>query len=174
MCARSLQLRSTLATPWTVACQAPLSMGILQVGILEWDAVPSSRGSFWPRDWTVFPVLAGGFFTTSATSEAQRQRRSSEETIVQLWGRVLVPPQGIHRMISLSSLQNWTPPAPWLAPHQMEEVSILNSRDYSLMASRSSSRDHQVVQWLRLCLPKQGTWVRSLVGEQRSYMLWDN
>ena len=26
----------TLVTPWSVACQDPLSMGILQAGILEW------------------------------------------------------------------------------------------------------------------------------------------
>jgi len=31
--------------PWTVACQAPLSVGILQGRILEWVAMPSSRGS---------------------------------------------------------------------------------------------------------------------------------
>ena len=35
----------TLATPQTVAFQAPLSMGILQARILEWVAMPSSRGS---------------------------------------------------------------------------------------------------------------------------------
>ena len=33
-------------TPWTVACQAPLSMGILQVRILVWVAMPFSRGIF--------------------------------------------------------------------------------------------------------------------------------
>ena len=38
------------APPWTVACQAPLSMGILQVRIQEWLAIPSSRGSSQPRD----------------------------------------------------------------------------------------------------------------------------
>ena len=32
-------------TPWTVACQAPLSMEILQARILEWAALPSSRFS---------------------------------------------------------------------------------------------------------------------------------
>ena len=26
--------------------------GILQARILEWVAIPSSRGSFWPRNWT--------------------------------------------------------------------------------------------------------------------------
>ena len=33
------------ATLWAVARQAPLSVGILQARILEWGAVPSSRGS---------------------------------------------------------------------------------------------------------------------------------
>ena len=33
------------ATLWIVACQAPLPMGILQARILEWVAMPSSRGS---------------------------------------------------------------------------------------------------------------------------------
>ena len=31
---------------------SPLSMGILQARILEWVAMPSSRGSSWPRDRT--------------------------------------------------------------------------------------------------------------------------
>ena len=31
-------------TSWTVACQAPLSMGIPQAGILKWVAMPSFRG----------------------------------------------------------------------------------------------------------------------------------
>ena len=41
-------------------------MGILQVRILEWVAMPSSRGPSQPREWTrvfyVLPALAG-FFT---------------------------------------------------------------------------------------------------------------
>ena len=40
----------TLATPRTVAHQAPLSMGILQARRLEWVAMPSSRGSSQTRD----------------------------------------------------------------------------------------------------------------------------
>ena len=35
-----------LAALWTVACQAPLSMRILQARILEWVAMPSSREIF--------------------------------------------------------------------------------------------------------------------------------
>ena len=37
-------------TLWTLAHQALLSMGILQARILEWAAMPSSRGSSQPRD----------------------------------------------------------------------------------------------------------------------------
>ena len=38
-------------TPWTVARQAPLSMGLLQAGTLEWAAMPCSFGrSSQPRD----------------------------------------------------------------------------------------------------------------------------
>ena len=33
----------TLVTPWTVARQAPVSMGILQARILEWVVMPFSR-----------------------------------------------------------------------------------------------------------------------------------
>ena len=39
-------------TLWAAARQAPLSMGIIQARILECAAVPSCRGSSWPRDWT--------------------------------------------------------------------------------------------------------------------------
>ena len=38
------------ATPWTVAHQAPLSMGILPARILERVAIPFSRGLSQPRD----------------------------------------------------------------------------------------------------------------------------
>ena len=47
--------------------------GILQTRILESVAIPSSRGSSSPWDWTHIcysPALAGRFFTTSATWES--------------------------------------------------------------------------------------------------------
>ena len=49
-------------TPWTVACQAPLSMGYsLQARILERVAISFSRASSNPG---IKPALTGGFFTT--------------------------------------------------------------------------------------------------------------
>ena len=58
------------AIPWTVAHQAPLSMGILQAGILEWVAMPFSKGSSQPRDRAQASCAAGGFFTIGATRKA--------------------------------------------------------------------------------------------------------
>ena len=46
------------ATLWTVTHQAPLSMGFLQARTLEWVAMPSSRESFQPRDWTQVSHMA--------------------------------------------------------------------------------------------------------------------
>ena len=62
-CAQSLSHVQFFATPWTVALQAPLSMGILQVRILEWVAVPSSRESSQPGDRTQVFHISGRFFT---------------------------------------------------------------------------------------------------------------
>ena len=45
--------------------------GILQARILEWVAFPFSRGSSQPRDRTQVSRIAGGFFTSWATREAQ-------------------------------------------------------------------------------------------------------
>ena len=52
-----------VATPGTVTRQAPLCIAF-QIRILEWAAISSSRGSFWPRDQTRISCIADGFFTT--------------------------------------------------------------------------------------------------------------
>ena len=44
--------------------------GILQARILEWVAIPFSRGSSWPRDWSLVSHVAGRFFTIWTTREA--------------------------------------------------------------------------------------------------------
>ena len=45
--------------------------GIFQARVLEWVAMPSSRGSSDPKiECLMSPALAGGFFTTSTTLEA--------------------------------------------------------------------------------------------------------
>ena len=53
--------------------------GILQARILEWVAFPFSRGSSQPRDRTQVSSIAGGFFTSWATREAQRGIQTKEK-----------------------------------------------------------------------------------------------
>ena len=59
-----------VATPCDpMDCSLPGSSvhGILQARLLEWVAMPFSKGSSWPRDQTMSlwsPTLAGGLFTT--------------------------------------------------------------------------------------------------------------
>ena len=96
---------NSFATSWSVACQASWSLGclrqaykkvkvkinqlcptlcdpmdytvhgILQARMLEWVAVPFSRGSSQSRDWTQVSSIAGGFFTSWVTREAQEYWR---------------------------------------------------------------------------------------------------
>ena len=46
--------------------------GILQARILEWVAIPFSKGSSWPRDQTWVSCIAGRFFTVWAIREAPK------------------------------------------------------------------------------------------------------
>ena len=67
---KSLSRVQLFVTPWSAACQAPLSTGIFQASILVWVVVPSSRGSSQPRDRTQIFCTAGGFFSVLAAREA--------------------------------------------------------------------------------------------------------
>ena len=68
---------SVMSNPlWSMDYSWPGSsvFGNLQARILEWVAIPSSRGSSPPRDWTwvsYISCICRWFFMTSATWEAQ-------------------------------------------------------------------------------------------------------
>ena len=74
MCAlQSLQLCPTLCNPWTVACQAPLSVGFPRQEY--WSRLPFPSPGDLPDPGIeppslMSPALVGGFFATSATGEA--------------------------------------------------------------------------------------------------------
>ena len=72
------QLCPTLCDP--MDCSPPGSSvhGVLQARVLEGAAIPFSRESSQPRDWTRFSCLAGGFLTVWATREAL-------ETLIRCW-----------------------------------------------------------------------------------------
>ena len=84
----------TLCDLWTIAYQAPPSIGFsrqeswsglpfpspvdtvhgnFQARIPAWVALPPSRGSSQPRDWTQISCIAGGFPTSWATRAISQQ-----------------------------------------------------------------------------------------------------
>ena len=66
-----LVMSDSFVTPWTVAYQAPLSVGILQARILQWVAMPFSRWSSQPRDRTQVSHISSRFFAIRPTREVQ-------------------------------------------------------------------------------------------------------
>ena len=71
-CTRTRSVMSDSATPWTVAHQAPLSMGFSSQEY--WSRLPSPSPGDLPNPGVeptslASPALAGGFFTTSTTMD---------------------------------------------------------------------------------------------------------
>ena len=83
--AKPLQSCPTLCDLWTVACQCPFSMGILQAEY--WSGLPCHPPWDLPDPGVklmsvLSPELAGGFFTTSVTWEVPA--RKQEKRILEL------------------------------------------------------------------------------------------
>ena len=74
VCAKLLQLCLTLCNPLDPSPSGSTIYGILQARILEWVAIPSSKGSSRPRDLNLQLLRLlhwqAGFFTTSTSWEA--------------------------------------------------------------------------------------------------------
>ena len=68
----SLQSCLTLCNPKDCSPPCSSARGILQAWILEWAAIPFSRGSSRPRDQTQVSCIAGRFFIVWATRDTVR------------------------------------------------------------------------------------------------------
>ena len=75
---------SDSVTPWTVAHHTPMVHVILQARILEWFAIPFSKGYSQPRDWPWVSCIASRFFTVWAT------RKHSSHTVPQVHPRCFI------------------------------------------------------------------------------------
>ena len=88
-CVLGRSVVSDSATPWTVACQASLSMGFSrQENCSGWPFPPPGdlpHPGIEPTSLTA-PALAGGFFTTSTAWEAPKQALCKPS-----WGNVVSP-----------------------------------------------------------------------------------
>ena len=150
MCVLSHSVISDSATPWTVAHQAPLSMGILQARILEWFALPSSRGSSQPRDWIQVSSIAGRFFTVWATREAQ-----------EYWSGSLSFLQGIF----LTQELNW---------HLLHCWRILHRRSYQgtcLCTEQAYKWEFSIENYFAFSLRTQSTR-NDFVSKVNSFSVW--
>ena len=70
LCVLVTQSCPTLCDPTNCSPPGFSVHGILQTRILEWVAIPFSRGTSWPRDGTLVSCIAGRFFTVWATGKS--------------------------------------------------------------------------------------------------------
>ena len=136
------------ATLWTVALQIPLSMDSWGKNT-EWVAVPSSRGSSWPKDWThdfMSSALIDRFFITSAPGKFSSVQLFS---LVQLFA------------------------TPWTAAHQAS-LSITNSqRVLKLMSIESvMPSNHLILSHPRLLLPSIFLSIKVFSNESVLHIKW--
>ena len=123
--------------------------GILQARILEWVAFPFSRGSSQPRDRTQVSHIAGEFFTSWATREAQRY---FSLIVKKIWWNIRL----FHRL------------SPWLSRKRTHlQCRRCRRQDFDPSVGK--------IPWKRKRQPTpvfllgKSLWLRSLVG----YSPWD-
>ena len=130
--------------------------GILQARILEWVAIPPSRGSSQPRDWTQVYRTAGRFFTVWASREALSSSNNALES---------VPPQ-------ITSGQHFSDFRVTISIGTLNRFSAENLTAWlrKTCSTKGSQGTSLVVQRLTICLSRQKIQVQSLVGELRSHI----
>ena len=84
----SFQWCLTLCDPRDCIRPGSSAHGILQTRILEWVAIPFSRGSSQPRGHTWVSCIAGRFFTIWATREAQGLRWPCNRHLNQVYRQI--------------------------------------------------------------------------------------
>ena len=109
-------------------CSLPSSSAhaIFQARILEWVAIPFSRGSFQPRDWTWVSCIAGRFFTVWTT------RRASWRTLELAKCHVLIE-------IWLPSIAESQPPS-WETARAVKRADALESVRTGLQSQPCTQR----------------------------------
>ena len=122
-------------------CSPPGSSihGILQARILEWVAIPFSRGSSRPRNWTCISCIAGRFFTTEPPGKrlewivcrktnCQRCFQLSLTKILNIWQKIKL--DGILIVFRiLYSIDQWSTDASAILTHLIlkHDISLIYS-----------------------------------------------
>ena len=101
---KSFQSCPTLCKPMDCSSPGSSAHGILQARILEWVAIPFSRGSFWPRDRIPVSRIAGRLLTIWAIGEAQLPERRTQFKTLLRWEKQIktfITPFSVHSLIFL-------------------------------------------------------------------------
>ena len=115
-------------TLWTVAPQAPVSMGILQARILEWVAMPYSRGSSWLIDQT--QCLLCLLHCQEGSLPLVPPEKPSLDCI---WYQIFTLPLG-----------DWNVFFPWSCSAHLYQICwLINVRNYKSIMYNSSLSIHQ-------------------------------
>ena len=140
------QLCPPLCAPMDCSPPASSAHGILQARILKWVAMPSSRGSSRPRDWTWVSwvsCMAGGFFTTESLGKphlsSQLRPNLQEHTKKKHEGNDVGYMKVMQRSVSLHALLSFN----W------RDFSLINDEDEDVFEGRPRTICS------RMCL---GTW----------------
>ena len=109
----------TLCDPTDCSLPGSSVNGILQARILEWVAVPSSRGSSQPRDWTQVFHNAGRFSPRWATREVHKSNKQKRALIsATKWKAFIEKRVGARSSVRFSHSVIWLFATPWTAVHQ--------------------------------------------------------
>ena len=117
MCCAVLSHVQLFATPWTVAHQAPLSMGILQARILEWVAMPSCRASSQPRNQTGVSNLSPALQADSLPAELPGKPKSFQAPQA-CPSRIAQTLRGLPTLVLTSPFSPFLAPCP-VTPHPL-------------------------------------------------------
>ena len=125
-------------TPWTVACQAPVSLG----RILQLVAISFSRESCWPRNQT--GVSSPSLQADSLPTELQRKPKSKSCSVVShsLWSHGLYSPctsPGQNTGVGSFSLHQEI-----FQPRNGIQVSLIAGRFFTCWATMTSLVYHKV------------------------------
>ena len=128
-------LCSTLCDPTNCSLPRFSGHGILQVRMLEWIAIPFSRGSSWPKGWTLVSCITGRFFTIWATLV-----ESSYPVFFPCCPKTNKPQQYCNSTLGTSLKKEWYCPYLW----HLYFLSVSHKRTkYFLMVRKSFSIEKQ-------------------------------
>ena len=176
--AKSLQSCPTLWDPMDRSLPGSSGYRILQARILEWVAMPSSRGSFRPSDWTHISCIAGGLFTDWATREAWCSTVGVERLLRKLRLERLASTAFLSTGVSCSesassSLHTSAAPAreAWLL---VNNLSLISFTPHLLSHPEQKKCGPGFLLQLHLCGMWADVWIRMTKGESgfMNFRLW--